>query len=110
MIKQLLREAVMIDADEKGYVTVAEAAKRLQVSHPTVWRWIKAGRLPAYRVGPKTIRVKAADLAQVVQPAAPRREVSSVVDVTANPTTVAISPMTEAERQRGLAALKDIDA
>ncbi len=98
----------MIDADDTGYVTVAEAAKRLHVSHPTVWRWIKAGTLPAYRVGPKNIRIREADLAAVIHPAAPRGEVSPVADVTANQ-TMTISPMTEEERQRGLVALKDLD-
>ena len=40
------------------YLTVADVAKRLQVSNQTVWRWIKDGKLPAinisgqYRIAP----------------------------------------------------------
>lgn len=83
----------MIDAQDAGYVTVSEAATRLHVSHPTIWRWIKAGRLRAYRVGPKHIRIKEADLAAVIQPAARRMEVA---------------PLTEEERQRGLAVFAEL--
>jgi hypothetical protein len=38
------------------------------------------------------------------------REVSPVRDVTDDRTTVATSPMTEEERRRGLAVLKELDA
>lgn len=103
------READVIEAGERDYVRVAEAAKRLRVSQPTIWRWIKAGRLPAYRVGPKTIRIKVADLANVVQLVGPRREVSPVPSATAGHAAIEISPMTEEERRRGVAALKEID-
>jgi excisionase family DNA binding protein len=50
------------------YYTVAEAAQKLKVSHATVWRWIDAGKLPAYRVGPKTIRIQEQDLQAVIAP------------------------------------------
>ena len=96
----------MIDAQEHGYVTVAEAAKRLRVSHPTIWRWIKAGKLPAYRVGPKTIRIKEADLVTVVQPAVgPRRELALMRHGSSPATTITVPPLTEDERQRGREAL-----
>jgi excisionase family DNA binding protein len=111
MKKPLSREAGMIDTQATGYVTVAEAAKRLHVSHPTVWRWIKAGKLPAYRVGPKAIRIKEGDLARLVQPiASPREELSPMQEATSNQTTTAISPLTEEERQRGLQALAELKA
>lgn len=42
--------------------TIAEAARRKQVTPRTIRRWIAAGVLPAYRVGPKLIRIKPADL------------------------------------------------
>ena len=41
----------MVAAPEKDYYTVAEAAAELDVSPSTVWRWITAQQLPAYRVG-----------------------------------------------------------
>lgn len=38
-------------------VATGVAAKRYSVSNQTVRRWIAAGRITAYRVGPKLIRV-----------------------------------------------------
>jgi excisionase family DNA binding protein len=55
-------------ADRRTY-TVTEAARLLSVSRSTVWRWIESGRLRAYRVGPKTIRIREKDLDEVVIPA-----------------------------------------
>ncbi len=36
---------------EETYFTVEEVAERLKVSHMTVYRWIKAGQLGAYKIG-----------------------------------------------------------
>lgn len=36
---------------EEMYFTVEEVAERLKVSHMTVYRWIKAGNLGAYKLG-----------------------------------------------------------
>ncbi len=36
---------------EEAYFTVEEVAQRLKVSHMTVYRWIKAGKLAAYKIG-----------------------------------------------------------
>ncbi len=38
-------------AVEETYFTVEEVAERLKVSHMTVYRWIKAGKLDAYKIG-----------------------------------------------------------
>ncbi len=54
-----------------GYYRVSEAAALLKVSHSTVWRWIKSGKLPAQRVGPKTIRIKQQDLGTILAPVPP---------------------------------------
>jgi putative resolvase len=40
----------MLTVEEK-YFTVDEVAERLKVSHMTVYRWIKAGQLGAYKIG-----------------------------------------------------------
>jgi excisionase family DNA binding protein len=36
---------------EETYFTVEEVAERLKVSHMTVYRWIKARKLGAYKIG-----------------------------------------------------------
>ncbi len=45
----------------------------LDVSRTTVWRWVEKGRLAAFRIGPKTIRIRKRDLDALVQPAGPKR-------------------------------------
>jgi excisionase family DNA binding protein len=47
--------------------TVAEAARRLAVSHMTVRRMIERGELTAVRVGPKLIRVRADELDALIR-------------------------------------------
>jgi excisionase family DNA binding protein len=59
----------MTRSQESNYYTVTQAAKVLDVSPSTIWRWIKAGKLPAYRVGQRTIRIKKADLPRIITPA-----------------------------------------
>lgn len=49
-------------------LTIAEAADLLRVSTVTIKRWLKQGRLPAYHVGPRAIRLRRADLAAVMRP------------------------------------------
>jgi excisionase family DNA binding protein len=53
---------------DSSYFTVGQAARMLAVSPSTVWRWIDAGKLPAYRVGGRAIRIKQEDLAAVINP------------------------------------------
>jgi excisionase family DNA binding protein len=60
-------EAVMKAITERDYYTVAEAAQRLNVSHSTVWRWVRSGKLPAYRVGSRNIRIKQSELDKMVE-------------------------------------------
>jgi excisionase family DNA binding protein len=66
---------VTTDADkprEMEYCTVREAARLLKVSPATIWRWIEAGKLRAYRVGPKNIRIGKRDLESMIKPARAR--------------------------------------
>jgi excisionase family DNA binding protein len=105
------REAARAETHSGSFLSVAEAARRLRVSHSTLWRWIGAGRLPAYRIGPKTLRIKEEDLAGVVQPAGARRkEVTPVHQPSSIRTTLEISPLTDEERRSGLEVLEQIDA
>jgi excisionase family DNA binding protein len=62
----------IVETDGRAFYNVSEAARILGVSRSTVWRWIDAGELSAYRVGPKTIRIKAEDLAALMRPARAR--------------------------------------
>jgi excisionase family DNA binding protein len=57
-----------VDTSQPPYYTVAQAARRLQVSPSTIWRWIDAQKLPAYRVGEKAIRVRREDLDAMIRP------------------------------------------
>ncbi len=57
--------------DEMDYYTVAEAARLLRVSPPTIWRWIESGSLPALRVGKRAIRIRRKDLEQALQAVQP---------------------------------------
>jgi excisionase family DNA binding protein len=51
------------------FLTVTEAARLVHMSQSTIWRWINSKELPAYRIGPKRIMVKQADLAPLLRPA-----------------------------------------
>ena len=62
-------------------LTVEEAAERLKVNPQTVRRWIRAGTIPARRLGRKTYRIDAADVAvrlPAVTPAAAARRTAAV--------------------------------
>jgi excisionase family DNA binding protein len=58
------------------FCTVAEAARILEVSPSTVWRWIESRKLSAYRLGPRSIRIKREDVGAAIRPARPEREVT----------------------------------
>lgn len=47
--------------NEETYYTTQEVAKRFKVTYLTVFRWIKSGKLKAFKVG-KQYRVKQEDL------------------------------------------------
>ena len=49
-------------AGERSYYSVSQAAALLGVSRMTIWRWIRAGRLPVARLGHRTSRVRRDDL------------------------------------------------
>jgi excisionase family DNA binding protein len=84
-------------------LTLTEAATLLKVSVVTLRRWIKQGRLPAYHVGPRKVRIKRSDLSKAFSPTM-QEEVSAV------PERWTIRPLTDQEVQEGLAALKEADA
>lgn len=56
----------MKSPDTHTYLSVQDAASRIGVHPKTIRRWIKAGHLTAYQVGPRLIRINPADLDAVV--------------------------------------------
>ncbi len=48
--------------DAPSYFSISEAAARLGVSRMTIWRWVRAGRLPVARLGHRTARIRLEDL------------------------------------------------
>ncbi len=97
------------------YYTVAQAARELQVHRTTITRWIKSGRLRASRVGPKAVRIKEADLEQVVTPT--NDSGKGVIDVEERqPTQYTVltglpsATLSEEEKQRALASLDRLRA
>jgi excisionase family DNA binding protein len=37
----------------KEKIRVKELSKRYKISEPTIWRWIKEGKLKSYKIGAK---------------------------------------------------------
>ncbi|MSQ27872.1 MAG: DNA-binding protein [Dehalococcoidia bacterium] len=72
-----MNSTLTVENDGRDYYTVAEAAKLLDVSIATVWRWVTGGKLPAYRVGPRKIRIAKKDLSAVISPAQRRKQAAT---------------------------------
>lgn len=49
-------------------ISVAEAARRIDVHPITIRRWVAQGRLPGHRVGPRLIRVFLEDVEKLTSP------------------------------------------
>lgn len=58
----------MSDAIARKNLSLKEAAEWYGVSERTLRRRIAEGRLPAYRLGPRTIRVRAEDVEALAKP------------------------------------------
>jgi excisionase family DNA binding protein len=55
-------------ANHRAYVGIPEAATYLDVTPKTIRRYIAEGRLPAYRLGDRIVRIKVADLDAALTP------------------------------------------
>lgn len=89
------------------YVSVPEAAKTLHVSPSTIWRWIDRGRLPAYRVGQRRIRLKKSDVEGCIMPVTPTRPPRFMERLHVLRRGELPPPTTVEEVERGLAALEE---
>jgi excisionase family DNA binding protein len=61
----LARQIVLQSLEE--LLTVQQSAEVLGCSEATIRNWIREGRLRAYRVGPRFLRIKANDLEKTVR-------------------------------------------
>ena len=48
-------------------VTIAEAAAHLRLNEITIRRWLKAGKIQCFRLGPRSIRISASDLERYLE-------------------------------------------
>ena len=65
-LSQLRESAIGTNVEETWLLTVAEVAERLHTSQMFVRRLINDNQLPAVRIGNRSIRVKAVDLAHFI--------------------------------------------
>jgi excisionase family DNA binding protein len=48
-------------------VSPQDAAEMLSVDRDTIFRWIKAGKLPAAKLSPRVVRIRVADLEALLE-------------------------------------------
>lgn len=92
----------------QDFYTVAQAADALGVSVSTIRRWIADQRLPAFRLGPKALRIKKQDLDAAGQPARTAEERRPMMRVITDLSE--IGPMTDERRARWMEAIEAMDA
>lgn len=86
------------------YVTVTEAAKLLNVSPSTIWRWIDQGTLAAYRIGHRRVCLKKTDLTSMITPAR-RQEKGAGLEQTER---LSFPPLTRLEQERALEVIATV--
>jgi excisionase family DNA binding protein len=98
--------AVQQDTD---LLTIAEAAELLKVSRVTIQRWLKQGRLPAYRVGPRAVRIKRTDALNFLTPHNGATE-SMPLEPLPTPAALQVTPLTPEEIERRRVAIIEAKA
>ena len=95
--------------DALDLVAVAETAELLKVSTVTLRRWIKQGRLPAYHVGPRQVRIRREDLTKALT-STYHPEARAMKEGTPISTTLTVRPLTEDEIAQQLRAIEESEA
>jgi excisionase family DNA binding protein len=54
-----------MDRNENDLLTIREVSEICRMDYQTIWRWVKAGKLKAFRVG-WNYRVRVADLNEFI--------------------------------------------
>ncbi len=90
------------------WLSIGEAGRLFKVGRTTLHRWLKQGRLTAYRVGPKAVRLRRADLERLVTPVHTiGEEVTGMTERQPTPMHTApatIHPLTDEQARQALAA------
>lgn len=89
-------------------LTIAETAKLLKVSVVTLHRWLKQGRLPAFKLGPRYVRIRRSDMPKVLTPT--RMETSAVEEELGPGIGLSFRRLTNEEAERRLAAIEEARA
>ncbi len=96
----------MAATHDPQYVSVSEAARLLSVSPSTVWRWIDAAKLLAYRLGGHTLRIRRSDLERLARPA---RDLSAAGVALADWESALLPPSAEELERRRAAVAHALD-
>ncbi|MBI2865236.1 MAG: helix-turn-helix domain-containing protein [Chloroflexi bacterium] len=90
-------------------VTIDEAANLVGVSAVTIARWLKQGRLAGYRVGPRRIRIRRADLARLFT-LLPGGKSNDLAEEQPDPAGIVLPPLSAEEIERRLQASREAKA
>lgn len=98
--------------DSNDLLSISEAAEALKVSVATLKRWISSGRLPAYHLGPRKVRIRRADLDKVLTPVGVKEAAAHYAPATVDRAWIEanIKPYTPEEREQLRKAIADAAA
>lgn len=97
--------ATLCNEMSSEFLTVGQAAQQLGVSRSTIWRWIDQGRLAAFRMGARTIRLRSNDVAAL--PERLDRHPDAQADE-ARPRVGGEDPWEDYDPKKALAALRSL--
>src|SRR4051812_44300903 len=94
----------MAISENAELLTIAEAANALKVSTITIHRWLKGGRLTAYRVGPRVVRIRRSELSRILSPHH-GEDVSPMPEIVRSAADIVVLPPSQEQLDRRLAAI-----